>query len=408
MINPDSQDPNESSNPGMGRALPTWTYVSEELLELEYTPFFLESWQFVGHANELKQAGDFITLDLWRDSVMVLRGGDGALRAFLNICRHRASRLLDGRGNCGGTIRCPYHGWTYQNDGRLSGIPSPQSFPGVDRSKFGLLEIQCEVFRGLVFVRIAGHGASVRERLAELDGWIDAYRAEEYVLLREPVTEIWETNWKVAWDNYLENYHIPVGHPALHRMTVESDLGAELPGGGSAGFFEMNPKPSPVERERRYQELIGCTDHRYPETIRRKWLQIDFESNMGVEFYPALFSVFQLVPIAADKTVIKMSQYTPPDLSKDEEELRTIDLAILDEVNAEDKFLCERIQRGVRTHGYRPGPLSDEESGIHDFHERIRQYFPVTRRSTPPPRLELESVNRVLTDSTDGLKNEAQ
>ncbi|MFP6638839.1 MAG: aromatic ring-hydroxylating dioxygenase subunit alpha [Myxococcota bacterium] len=386
----------------MGNALPTWAYANEELLELEYPYFFVRTWQFAGHESELRKPGDFITLDLWRDSVVILHGRDGELRAFLNICRHRASRLLDGRGNCGATIRCRYHGWSYWNDGGLSGIPSPENFPGVDRSQLGLLEIQCEVYRGLVFVRIDGDGPSVASQLGQVDGWIKSYRPEDYVLLSEPVTETWKANWKIAWDNYLENYHIPVGHPGLHRLVVESDEGAILPGGSSAGFFEMNPKPSRVEHERRYQEQVGCTDHRYPAAIRRKWLQLDFESNMGVEFYPALFVVFQVLPLAADESLIRMSLYSPPDLNTDEEEIRSIELKLLDEVNAEDKVLCERIQRGVGTHGYQPGPLSLEESGIHDFHERVRTYLPVTGLAEAPPRGELEAYNRQLTGPTGG------
>ncbi len=388
-------DSSSSANPGTaGSALPTWTYAREDLLELEYPPFFVETWQFVGHVNELQQSGDFITLDLWKDSVVVTRASDGLLRAFLNICRHRATRLLDGRGNCGSMIKCPYHGWTYQTDGRLAGIPSPKNFPGVDRSEYGLFEAQCEVYRGLVFVRIAGEGPSVAEKMANADHWVESYKAEEYVLLSEAVTETWNANWKIAWDNYLENYHLAVGHPCLHRLVVESEQGAMLLGGNSAGFFEMNPKLSSVDQERRYQEIVGCTDHRYPEEIRRKWLQIDFESNMGIEFYPSLFSVFQVLPMGAEKTQIRMSLYTPADLSESEKELRSIDLALLDEINGQDKFLCERIQRGVKTHGYRPGPLSQEESGIANFHDRIRKLLPVTRLKSPPPRGQIEAHNQ--------------
>lgn len=395
-VKPTSLEPVEPA----GKALPVWTYASEELLELEYPYFFTQTWQFVGHESELREPGDFITLDLWRDSAVVVRGRDGALRAFLNICRHRASRLLDGRGNCGAQIRCRYHGWSYWNDGGLCGIPSPENFPHADRSQLGLIEIQCENYRGLIFIRISGDGPGVAEKLRKTDPWIESYQPEKYVLYTEPVLETWKANWKIAWDNYLENYHIPVGHPGLHRLVVESDDGTVMPGGSTAGFFEMNPKLSPVEHERRYQEQVGCTDHRYPPEIQRKWLQIDFESNMGVEFYPALFAVFQVLPLAADESLIRMSLYSPPDLNAEEEEIRSIDLKILDEVNAEDKFLCERIQQGVGTHGYEPGPLSLEESGVGDFHQRVRSQLPVTRMRNAPPRGELEAHNRRFSDTT--------
>lgn len=381
-----------------GQALPSWVYANEELLDLEYPRFFRGSWQFVGHENEVPKASDFITLDLWRDSAVVIRGKDGFLRAFLNICRHRGSRLLDGRGNCGAMIQCRYHGWTYRSDGSLRGVSSPREFPDLDRSKLGLLEVECQVYRGLVFIRIAGEGPTIDSLMGEADSWVGAYKPEDYVLHSEPVFEVWDTNWKIVWDNYLENYHLAVGHPCLHRLVEESDLWAELPGGGSAGFFEMNPRPSPVERERRYQELVGCTDHRYSETVRRKWLQIDFESNMGIEFYPALFSVFQVFPIGAEKTLLRMSLYTPPDLNPDERELQAIDLALLDEVNAQDKVLCERIQRGVKTHGYRPGPLSLQESSIALFHDHIRKYLPVTRQLQAPPPGQVDRCNQRALD----------
>ena len=382
-----------------GEALPSWVYANEELLELEYPHFFLRSWQFIGHENELREAGDFVTLDLWRDSAVVMRGRDGVLRAFLNICRHRGSRLLDGRGNCGAMIKCRYHGWTYRSDGSLRGVSSPRNFPGLDRSKLGLLEVECQVYRGLVFIRIAGKGATIDSMMGEADPWVAEYKPQDYALHSEPVFEVWDTNWKIVWDNYLENYHLAVGHPCLHRLVEESDLWAELPDGGSAGFFEMNPRPSPVERERRYQELVGCTDHRYSETVRRKWLQLDFESNMGIEFYPSLFCVFQVIPLGAEKTVIRMSLYTPPDLDQDERELQAIDLAILDEVNAQDKFLCERIQRGVRTHAYRPGPLSLEESSTAAFHDRVRKFLPVTRQAQAPPRGQVDLCNQRALES---------
>ena len=102
-----------------GKALAMWTYASEELLELEYREVFLKTWQFAGHVSELAEPGAYIVFDLWRDSVIIMRGKDGVLRAFQNVCRHRASRLVDGKGQCKGVIQCQYHGWTFNLDGSL-------------------------------------------------------------------------------------------------------------------------------------------------------------------------------------------------------------------------------------------------------------------------------------------------
>jgi phenylpropionate dioxygenase-like ring-hydroxylating dioxygenase large terminal subunit len=209
-----------------GVALSTWTYASEELLELEYQEFFLKSWQMVGHVCDLQKPGDFITFGMWRDSVIVMRGKDQVLRAFLNVCRHRASRLLDGKGNCGGAIQCQYHGWSYRNDGTLVGIPKPENFPNIDKAKFGLQQVRMEVYRGHIFVNLLGDGPSVESVLAPADEHIARYAPETYQPLGEPLVEVWNCNWKLAWDNYQQNYHIPIGHPCLHRMLARTGEGA--------------------------------------------------------------------------------------------------------------------------------------------------------------------------------------
>jgi phenylpropionate dioxygenase-like ring-hydroxylating dioxygenase large terminal subunit len=379
-----------------GQALPTWTYASEELLELEYEEFFLKSWQMVGHVCDLPNSGDFITFDLWRDSVIVIRGKDRVIRAFLNVCRHRASRLLDGKGNCEGAIQCKYHGWSYRNDGSLSGIPRPESFPGVERSEFGLLEVRMEIYRGHIFVNLRGDGPGVAAMMGPIGDEIALYAPEGYEPLREPTLEIWECNWKLAWDNYHENYHIPIGHPCLHRMLVEADGGGELDNGINWGYFEMRDKLSSVARERRYQEGIGCTDHRFPKGKRRRWLQLGMDPNMGIEYYPDLFALFQILPLGVDKTLIKLACYSPPEMSAEEREMQEINMAVLDEVNAQDQFLVERIQSGVKTSGYQPGPLALAESSVSRFHERVRERIPVARLGEAPLRGTLHQENERL------------
>ena len=400
----------QSRSPGVlpalertGDALPLWTYASEELLELEYQELFLKGWQMVGHTCDLPNSGDFLTFDLWRDSVLVMRGKDQVIRAFLNVCRHRASRLLDGRGNCGGGIQCRYHGWSYRNDGTLSGIPKPENFPGVDKSKLGLQEVRMEIYRGHIFVNLRGDGPGVAVAMGPIDEELALYSPEGYQPIGEPKLEEWGCNWKLAWDNYQENYHIPIAHPCLHRMLVENDEGVALDSGINFGVFEMREKLSKVPNERRYQELIGCTDHRFPEGRGRRWLQVAMNPNMGIEYYPDLFALFQVFPLGPDRSQIKLTCYSPPDLSAEEREMQEINMALLDEVNDQDKVLIERIQRGVRTSGYQPGPLSLEESAVYRFHEYIRERVPVTRLREPPMRGMLHQENARMLHSGENL-----
>lgn len=384
-------EPAESREPRLlsdsdvcGEALPMWTYANEELFELEYEEIFLKRWLMVGHACDLQKPGDFLTFDLWRDSVVVMKGRDGCIRAFLNVCRHRAFRLVDGHGNCGGAIQCRYHGWSYGNDGRLIGVPSPESFPGIDKSKLGLAEVQLENYRGHLFVNLRGGAPPVAPMFGPLDAEIALYAPEKYEPLREPVTEIWDCNWKLAWDNYHENYHIAIAHPSLHRMLSETDYGGELDNGINWGSFEMRDKPSTNPVERRYQEGIGCTDHRYPEGKRGRWMQIGMDPGMGIEYYPDIFGLFHVLPLGVNRTQIKSMVYSPPNMSAEEREIQSINLSLFDEVNAEDKFIVERIQAGAKTTGYQPGPLSLRESSLARFHDRIRAQLPVTRLAEAP------------------------
>jgi phenylpropionate dioxygenase-like ring-hydroxylating dioxygenase large terminal subunit len=179
-------------------------------------------------------------------------------------------------------------------------------------------------------------------------------------------------------------------------MVESTDEGVEFSGGFNYGYFAMREKLSKVPQERRYQELIACTDHRFPEGKGRKWLQLALDPNMGIEYYPDLFALFQIFPLAVDKTLVKLATYSPPNLSAEERELQAINLALLDEVNDQDKILVERIQRGVNTTGYQPGPLALEESSVYSFHERVRELIPVTRLSEAPLRGTLHQTNAGL------------
>ncbi len=199
--------------------LPGWTYGNAEFHELEKRNLVLANWQVVGHVSELRSAGDYVTLDIAGERGFVMRGEDDALRAFHNVCRHRAAAVVRGdTGNCGHAVRCFYHGWTYGLDGRLKAVPGEASFPGLDKGRFGLKPLEFEVWQGFVFVRFAGSGASVAERFRPYERELASYRCAEM----EPLGGRWDVeiavDWKNVMDNYLEGYHVPVGHPGLFRL----------------------------------------------------------------------------------------------------------------------------------------------------------------------------------------------
>lgn len=377
----------------LGSALAPWAYTNAEVFELEYEAFFLRRWQLVGHISEVAEPGDYMSGDIGRDNIIVIRGKDDRLRAFLNVCRHRGSRILEGAGSCRGVIRCPYHGWTYRLDGSLMAVPQEETFPDFDRSSYGLHEISLEIFHGLVFVRVRGQGRTVAELFAHTGSYFEKYDVASYVMCAETTTQIWDVNWKVAWDNYLENYHIPIGHPGLNRLIRRNDEGEELADGVSYGAFVMQEKLSNIDVERQYQQQLHHANQRLPEDIHGKWVQFGVAGNLGIDLYPEMLDIFQLVPLSVDRTLVRAVFYGHPDPTPEEIELRRLNRLINDPVNEEDRMLCTRVQRGLRTTGYRPGPLSSRESGVLDFHAMVRRLVPVTALDDAPPAGQVTAEN---------------
>src|SRR5579871_27129 len=148
-------------------ALPAWVYNNADLTRLEIQRVLMPSWQIVCHVNSIPNSGDYVTFDLGPESVLVLKDREGVVRAYHNVCRHRGARILDGAGNCPGTITCPYHGWTYKQDGSLIGMPSRETFVAVERAEYGLRNVRVDVAFGFVFVCLSGNPPPVRETWGE-------------------------------------------------------------------------------------------------------------------------------------------------------------------------------------------------------------------------------------------------
>ena len=379
-----------------GQPLAAWTYNSAELLDLEYEAFFLRRWQCAGHVSQLTQAGAYLTYDLGRDNVVIVRGKDDQLRAFVNVCRHRASRLLDGNGLCRGAIRCRYHGWTYALDGSLKGVPDEANFPGIDRSNLGLKEVELEVFHGLLFVRLIGGGPSVRQSFGETATYFAGYQVDDYEPISQTTVEVWQVNWKVAWDNYLENYHIPVGHPGLQRLLTISEEAVELDSGVSMGVFSMREKLSDVPEEREYQQQLHHANYRLPEALHGKWVQFGFTPNLGLDLYPELLDLFEVTPLDVNLTRVTMRYFGHRNPTPKDRLLRRLNLKINQPVNDEDRQLCERVQLGLKTTGYVPGPLSQIASSVHCFHDTVRKLIPVAALDQAPLPGEVAKENQRL------------
>lgn len=373
----------------LARALPAWAYNHPQMTRLEYERILKPSWQIVCHVNSIPAPGDFITLDLGTDSVVAVRNSQGEIQAFHNVCRHRGARILEGAGNCPGAITCPYHGWSYRLSGELLGMPVRESFPGLERSRHGLKPVRMAIQFGFVFVSLAGDPLPLETIWGSFLEDFAPHQFETLEPLGPLYIEHWDVDWKIAMDNYLESYHVPIGHPGLFRMfTPDYDDMTNLPTGVARGISWLRDRPSSKWSERMYQQLIGrVTDH-LPEPHRKRWTFYSMLPNLGVDVFPDQMDFFQVLPRGPGKCTIRGGSFARPDARREMRVVRYLSARINRQVQREDEFLCKRVQQGLASSSYEPGPLSTLENCMLEFHDLLREKIPEVRLDSAPATFE--------------------
>jgi len=358
-------------------SLPGWVYRDPEYFRLEMARLIRPAWQIVCHAGDIPGAGDWRTLDLPGESVIVIRGGDDVIRAFANVCRHRGSRLLDGEAGCAKRLTCPYHAWTYAADGRLVGVPNRADYPGLDPAQFGLIPVELETWRGFLFVRLEGGGPSVAEMMAPYDAEIAPHRFEDLQAIGRITLRPRDVNWKNVADNYSDGLHINVAHPGLTRL-FGTGYGIAAGEHVDRMWGDLIDRPSANASERAYQELL-------PEGAGRRWLYFKLWPNTAFDIYPDQVDFMHFVPVGPTETLIREISYALPDSRREMKAARYLNWRINRRVNAEDTALIRRVQQGMASSLYTPGPLGRSEVCLRSFAKKLRRLIPETRLASPPP-----------------------
>jgi phenylpropionate dioxygenase-like ring-hydroxylating dioxygenase large terminal subunit len=366
-------------------SLPAWIYHDAEFFEREKQAIFRNAWQLVCHLSDIPHAGDFHTFEFLGESVVVLRAEDGAVRAFHNVCRHRAARLLDGpSGHCGRRITCPYHAWTYALDGRLIAVPQRDRFPGLDTAQHGLQPLEHEVYLGFIFVRFAAGLPSVREMAAPYEHELAAYRLEELLPLGRVTLRRRAVNWKNAADNYSDGLHINVAHPGLTRLFGKG-YGIEARPWIDKMWGTLRDTPSSKWSERMYQKVLPPVAALAPER-QRLWTYFKLWPNLAFDVYPDQIDFMQFLPVSPTETVIREIAYVHPDARREMRLARYLNWRINRRVSLEDQALIERVQAGMASSSYTMGPLSEGEVCLRSFAQRMRALIPESRLPQPPAR----------------------
>ena len=369
-------------------SLPGWLYFDPEFFEAEKKAFLKRAPQVVCHESEIAGPGEWRSLEYLGESVIVIRGDDGAVRAFSNVCRHRGSRLVDGTGGCAKVLTCPYHAWSYARDGRLVGVPHRSEYPGLRTEDHGLFPVALENWHGFLFVTLEPGAPSVAEMMAPYADEVAPYRFEQLRAIGRVTLRPRPLNWKTIADNYSDHLHIPVGHPGLTRLfernyRIEAEEHVDKMEGDLVDKESSNPS------ERAYQRLLPRVDH-LPETHQRKWLYYKLFPNVAFDIYPDQVDFMQFLPVSSTETVIREISYALPDAPhyprrREMRAARHLNWRINRRVNAEDTELITRVQLGMQSASYRAGPLGTSEVCLRSFAKKLRRLIPEARLEQPPP-----------------------
>ncbi len=352
------------------RTLPRESFTSEEVFRAEGERIFSRSWHLAGHASQLETAGSYFTFSLGRDSVLVVRGGDGAVRAFHNHCRHRGTRLCtEAAGTVGSGIQCSYHAWTYGLDGALRAAPNMTGVAGFDRADYPLHPVALHDWQGFLFLNLAPAPQPFAEALPAVTGKFAPWRLPELRSAHQTVYEV-PANWKLFFHNYSECYHCPNVHPHLNKLTpfrnTENDLdeGPVLGGPmwmtdpegsmtiGGARCAAPFPDLSAEERGRVYYYTL------FPSAF--------------LSLAPDYVLLHRLQPLAIDRTRIVCDWYFHPEAMAAPGFDPRPAIDFWDLTNRQDWDLCAQAYLGVSSSAWEPGPYADIESQLAAFD---RQYL---------------------------------
>jgi phenylpropionate dioxygenase-like ring-hydroxylating dioxygenase large terminal subunit len=383
--------------------LPGWAYFSQELFELECETLFKTHWQFVCHVNEAADIGAYVTFDVAGERALVIRGHDGILRAFHNLCRHRGSRIVpDARGVCNKAMVCPYHGWAYNLDGGLRGIANRDTFPPMQADKWGLKPLEMEIWNGLVFIRFqAGPQPAVAEILARFDDEIAPYDLANMVPTdSNSMDDLLPVNWKSVRDVDNEGYHVRQAHPGLHQLYGNGYFDEPYANGTSRSVGTFNEAYGHRWSVRKYREILPEADN-LPREQQRQWIYFGMFPNFVLGLYPDSVIYYQEVPQSAEQTVQRGMCYRRRDESRKMKAARYLSGRIDRDTADEDQMLMVWSCEATKSSAYDGVIFSDLEYGVKTYHDHLRQLLPVMAQPVPPESGQMALRNDTLLSKED-------
>lgn len=333
------------------RTLPAYAYADPAFHAFERDVIFARSWQLVARAEQLREAGDHVVAEVAGKPIIVVRGSDGVLRGFFNVCRHRAGPLALEDGNAP-RLRCRYHGWTYTLEGQLRSAHEMQEAHDFDVSCIHLDPVHVAEWEGLVFAAVEQPGVGIGELMA---GIRERIRPIELPRMHFQVRDVYDIdcNWKAYVDNYLEGYHLPHVHPGLNRLLDYRSYATHTADWHSWQQSPLDGDRGPYKAGEAFYYFV--------------W------PNLMLNILPDRLQVNQVVPLSQRRCRVVFDYFYKDVDSGAAKDAIQADREFSDEVQKEDVAICERVQIGLESGSYRAGRLSPKrESGVHHFQELVR------------------------------------
>ena len=380
------------------RGLPGWTYFSEELARLEQEELFRKTWQLAGHASDIPAAGDYLCLDMLGERGVLLRGRDGIIRAFHNVCPHRGSRVFaEKSGRCGSVISCPFHGWCFNLDGALRAPAHPHSFPPLQTQQKGLLPLEMEEWFGFLFLRFKpGPQPSIKEIMAPHEAEFAPYFQRPL----RPTGKFWEqqipVNWKAVRDVDNEGYHVERAHPALNDLYGGNYRDGPYINGTSRAVGRLNDKQGGLWSVRHYKRLLPQMRH-LPPSHQKLWIYLGIFPNLVLTFYPDSIGFYQEFPLSARLSQQRGAIYAYADEDRATRIARYLSMRIDRNTLEEDVQLTIWSCEAALSSAYQGVFLSDLEYGVRTHHDHLRALLPIVNLQQEPQSGRLDEINKVMT-----------
>ncbi len=338
--------------------IPASWYTDQRIHDLEQREVFGGTWQIVARTDQLSQPGQFVTTNVGGEPIVVMRGADGQLRAFFNVCRHHAAEVMTACTGTASKMRCPYHGWTYAPDGTLIGTPEFDDVQAFEKSDHGLLPIRVETWEQFVFVNLSSDSVTLRAHLGRMNDEVAALNIGNLKFLERRTYEL-KCNWKVFVDNYLDGgYHVPHIHKGLASVLNYTEYKIET-------RDRYCLQSSPLLNEGGDPETAAV---RGGEDAFYYWLYPNFMLN----WYEGIMDINIAIPLAVDRTLVLFDFYFAEGDHQSNDAYSDQSIGVAEVVQQEDIDVCESVQRGLNSRAYKAGRLSvRREAGEQLFHQLL-------------------------------------